>query len=120
MKNLYAPLYVLISQKIVIGNHVNEKVNSQKKIVFGGKSGLEFTHDEYIMKFFMEKSSYASLELTDEFNKYYSKKLLGDVRDLSAEPIMILVVKEYNQLRKDLKLGYDKAELKTGELKILK
>lgn len=120
LKSLYSPLYVLVSHKIVMGNHANKINGRPTKIIFGGKNELDFTKDEYMIKFFMDKSSFASVELIDAFNDYYMKKLLNDVQDLSAERIMKLVVKEYNQLRKDLKLDYSREELKTGELKILK
>lgn len=113
LKNFYAPFYGLVTARI---NSIKPYIVTQGRIMLGGKSDSSWLNSEYMDKLFIEKAGYASNDLIEAWVNY-SSVLQGTQ---NATPFVNQLVKEYNQIKKDLKLPYDKTELKTGIPKILK
>lgn len=117
-KNFYAPLYLMINARLSLYIFNVEKNGSDvEKMYFSdirsyGKA--EFIDNEYVIKFVLENSSYASTELLDELEYY-----IYDVSEMAEtgerhKNLVEIIVKEYQQLRKELKMDYDEDALKTG------
>ncbi|MEQ2528837.1 hypothetical protein WMO40_19350 [Bacillaceae bacterium CLA-AA-H227] len=68
---------------------------------------------------FLEQSGYASDQLIEEWVKY-SGSMKSLTTEAGARPFVVQLVKDYNKLKKDLKLAYSKDELETGIPDILK
>jgi hypothetical protein len=59
-----------------------------------------------------DKSAYASTELLDAWGKYVSS--IVKTPDEVVERFVKVAVKDYNELKKQLGMDYDKEEYKTG------
>jgi hypothetical protein len=109
LKNLYAPLYGIINvrSKLVI-----ELSMKSKKLMLGNADNMEYQSREHMEKFILDKAGYASNELLDAWIEY-SSQLVGFKKE-TTERLVFTVVKEYNQLKKDLNLPYNEEELRSG------
>lgn len=113
LKNLYAPLYGLVTARI---NLIKPQIETRKRIMLGSLGDSAWLNSEYMDKLFIEKAGYASNDLIEAWVNY-SSVLPGTQKN--ASPFVIQLVKEFNQLKKDLNLPFDYKELKTGIPKIL-
>lgn len=106
---LYAPLYSLICLRLSIPK---EHSLSRRKLMLGDIGDIEYQKREYMEKLIMDRSGYCFNDLMEAWVNYASQ--LGDFDKKNTEELVVSVVKGYNQLRKELKLPYDKEELNTG------
>lgn len=109
LKNLYAPLYGIIN---VRSKMVIELSMKSKKLMLGNADNKEYQSGVFMEKFIMDKAGYASNELMDAWIEY-SSQITGFKKE-TTERLVIAVVKEYSQLKKDLNLPYNEEELRTG------
>ncbi|ANV73995.1 TPA: hypothetical protein ACGX4N_000683 [Bacillus cereus] len=113
-KNFYAPLYMMINARLsLIRTH--GKRNGAKELYFSDAGSPPFINDNYMFEFVLENSSYASVKLLSKLDAYIrscTESGGGDHEEI--EELIKIVVKEYQQLRKELKLEYNKSELETG------
>ncbi|RTR36247.1 hypothetical protein EKG37_01435 [Robertmurraya yapensis] len=116
LKKLYAPLYSLVIARINIS-----KAQSviQKKIMLGTAKPSVWLNSDFMNNLFLEQSGYASDQLIEEWVKY-SGSMKSLTTEAGARPFVVQLVKDYNKLKKDLKLAYSKDELETGIPDILK
>lgn len=63
-------------------------------------------------KFFLDKAGYSSNELLEAWIEY-SSQIVGYKKE-TTEQLVITIVKEYNQLKKELNMPYNENELRTG------
>ncbi|MDF9523184.1 hypothetical protein P5815_21895 [Bacillus cereus] len=117
-KNFYAPLYLMINARLshYIFN-LEKNGRDAEQMYFSDVQSYgkpAFIDNAYVIRFVLENSSYASTELLDELEYYIydvSEQLeTGDRHKHLVE----IIVKEYQQLRKELKMDYDEEALKTG------
>lgn len=85
--------------------------------MLGGINNSTWLNSEFMDKFFIENSGYASNELIEDWINYTTE---FPVTNKNAKPFVLQLVKEFNQLKKDLRLPYNKKELETGVPDILK
>ena len=113
-KELYSPLYMIINARLSLVKTQGRR-NGAIELSFSDAGSPPFINDNYMIEFTLENSSYASVKLLNELDTYIqsSTELSGGNHE-SIEELIKTVVKEYQQLRKELKLEYDKNELKTG------
>ncbi|WP_226087468.1 hypothetical protein [Mesobacillus sp. S13] len=109
LKHLYAPLYGIINVRVKL---VIEMSMRAKKLMLGNVDNKEYQSGVFMEKFIIEKSGYCSDELLEAWIEYSSQ--FGEFKKETTERLVVAVVKEYNQLKKDLNLPYNKEELKTG------
>ncbi|MDM5209215.1 hypothetical protein [Cytobacillus kochii] len=69
-------------------------------------------------EFIIKNSGYASENLIDVFKDYSSS--VGVIEKVISERFTKTVVKDYNKLKKELKMKYKKSELRTGNPEVLK
>ncbi|MCA1319772.1 hypothetical protein LC085_07580 [Bacillus tianshenii] len=108
LHNLYAPLYSLFNYRMEISiTHIAQT----QSIKLGGIKGDEISSKEYLTRLFMEKAGYASESLIDHLTEYCGNI---NITPGMTDRLVRTTVKEYNQLKKDLKIPYNLAELETG------
>jgi hypothetical protein len=109
LKNLYAPLYGIINVRTKL---VIEQSMRAKKLMLGNVGDIEYQSREYMEKFFLDKAGYSSNELLEAWIEY-SSQIVGYKKE-TTEQLVITIVKEYNQLKKELNMPYNENELRTG------
>ncbi|WP_144424650.1 hypothetical protein [Paenibacillus xylanivorans] len=107
---LYSPLYALIVARAYLFETFN--VPSKSPVVLGSIKDHEFLTKEFTDKLMFDKSAYASTELLDAWGKYVSS--IVKTPDEVVERFVKVAVKDYNELKKELGMDYDKEEYKTG------
>ncbi|MFT4497670.1 MULTISPECIES: hypothetical protein [Bacillus cereus group] len=124
LKNLYAPLYTMTLAKLV--DIPSDRRMEDIRFCIKIESGYLST-EEYI-QFIMKNSRYASSELLLEVHKLVEKlaykrnkiNAFDDSPYVYVDDLTMLVVKEYNQLKKQMNEKYDESELNTGTPSLLK
>lgn len=113
-KNFYAPLYSIVVQRVGVAKSMQGKKDKlQLGRILENKKPIEFLEDDYMFKFIIDNSSFASVDILDEFFQYASLRFkLGSER--KSENFIKILTKEHANLRKSLGLDYDEQELKTG------
>lgn len=109
LKNLYAPLYSLICLRIFL---VKDLSLSSKKLQLGNVKGIDYHSRSYMEQFILDRSGYCLTELTNAWINYSSQ--FGNFKKEYTEELVVATVKGYNQLKKELKMSYNKEELRTG------
>ncbi|OOR57484.1 hypothetical protein BGP34_13465 [Bacillus mycoides] len=113
-KSFYAPLYMMINARLSHYFHsVKHNGRDVERMFFDDAGSPPFIDNKYVISFILQNSSYASTELLDELEYYIydvSQKGEGGERHKN---LVGIIVKEYQQLRKELGMDYDDA-LKTG------
>lgn len=112
-KELYAPLYMIINARFAGLVKGGSKFDAQR-LYFTDAGSPGIIDDNYMIEFFFKNSSYASLQLLHEFDIYVKNVSVGHYSHVNVERLVKLIVKEYQQLRKELKLDYNQKELETG------
>jgi hypothetical protein len=108
----YAPVYRLYCQAYV-RFQVWQQENPDTKL--SPQPFFEPNDDEsFVEKLFAEHPSYASPEVLRLWAAFRAVDGGAEKNDRRRAMISVLI-KEYNLLRKELRLEYDKSELKTGE-----
>lgn len=115
LKVLYAPLYSLICLRISIAKDISL---SNRKLMLGDIGDNEYQKKEHMEKMIMDRSGYCFNDLMDAWVNYASQ--FGSFKKEYTEQLVVSVVKGYNQLRKELKLPYDKDEFNTGIPEVIK
>ncbi len=67
LKTFYAPLYGLVIARIYL---IKPEIVKRGKIMLGGLSDSSWLNNEYMDKFIVEKTGYASYALIEEWMKY--------------------------------------------------
>jgi hypothetical protein len=114
LKNFYAPLYSLVSSRL---NLVKPQIVMKQQYMLGSKSESKYFNKEYMEMFFLERSGYASDELIKTWIELTSS-LVPDPN--KTKRFINQLVKEYNQLKKELGMEYNKKGLQTGIPEVLK
>ncbi|HDR7797823.1 TPA: hypothetical protein QCY03_001572 [Bacillus tropicus] len=114
-KNFYAPLYMMINARLSLYFHsVKNNGRDVERIFFDDAGSPAFIDNKYVISFILQNSSYASTELLDELEYYiYDVSQRGESGERHKD-LVVLIVKEYQQLRKELGMDYDDDALKTG------
>lgn len=73
-----------------------------------------FIDDDYMIEFILKNSSHASVDLLNRLEKYISNVSEGTEDAEELEKLVVTVVKEYQQIRKELGIEYNEKELETG------
>lgn len=115
LKILYAPLYTIVVSRI---NFVRELGVAENRILLGNPPDKEYLNREYMEKFLLDNSGYASDELINAFVDYTSSR--GGISHEVTINFVTIVVKEYNKLKKELHMEYNDAELNTGIPNVIK
>lgn len=116
LHNLYSPLYALILARA----HLYDSFTIPKKsvVMLGSIKDHEFLTKEFTDKLMFDNSSYASTELLDAWGKYVSS--IGITPNDVVERFVKIAVKDYNELKKQLRMEYDREEYETGLPKIFR
>jgi hypothetical protein len=109
LAKLYAPVYGLLIARLKLGKTV---FPNQQRMTLGGMKEHSFLTKETLEELVYNNLSYADLELIETWSEY-AGSVHGVNLDIS-DKFISSVVKEYNLLRKKLKLPYNREELKTG------
>ncbi|MGG3404436.1 hypothetical protein BKK39_23225 [Bacillus cereus] len=114
-KNFYAPLYMMINARLSLYFHsVKNNGRDVEPIFFDDAGSPAFIDNKYVISFILQNSSYASTELLDELEYYiYDVSQRGESGERHKN-LVVVIVKEYQQLRKELGMDYDDDALKTG------
>ncbi|MEI4622144.1 hypothetical protein KFD70_19130 [Bacillus pfraonensis] len=114
-KNLYAPVYAMILSRLNMAKETGWVGNGS--LTLGQRSSQDHLDRKAMEKLILTNSGYASIELINIFKDYTtSLKVPSEV----TFNLVTTIVKEYNQLKKELKMEYNEAELKTGIPEIIK
>lgn len=114
-KNLYAPVYAMILSRLNMAKETGWVGNGS--ITLGQRSSQDHLDRKAMEKLILSNSGYASIELINIFKDYTaSLKVPSEV----TFNLVTTIVKEYNQLKKELKMEYNEGELKTGIPEIIK
>lgn len=114
-KELYAPLYMMINARLYSCVMFGRQIGRIDELYFesaGTQHG--FIDDDYMIEFILKNSSHASVDLLNRLEQYISNASEGAEDAEELKKLVVTVVKEYQQLRKELKIDYNKEELKTG------
>ncbi|MGA9286786.1 MAG: hypothetical protein WBV93_00435 [Anaerobacillus sp.] len=104
LKNFYAPLYVIILGRIHLAGRPSFGLSL-------GDTTDYFLSKDHMNDFLLNNAGYASDKLLEIWIDYQS----DFTPELSKSRNLIYqVVKEYNQLKKQLRQNYSKGELETG------
>lgn len=114
-KNFYAPLYTIVITRVSI---VKEYSLKQDRMMLGHTDKKPHLQPDFMEEFIIKNSGYASDNLIDAFKDYAST--VGAIDKDISERFTKIVVIDYNKLKKDLKMKYNKEELLTGIPEILK
>ncbi|MGG4155872.1 hypothetical protein [Bacillus muralis] len=114
-KNFYAPLYTIIITRL---NIVKDFSIKNKRMALGHTDKKPHLQPDFMEEFIIKNSGYASENLIDAFKDYASK--VGAIDKEVSETFTKTVVKDYNKLKKELRMNYNKEELKTGIPEVLK
>ncbi|MED0990282.1 hypothetical protein [Bacillus nitratireducens] len=117
-KTLYAPLYTMIIAKLYDSKPIMENSDCTD-MMFWSRDKPKYLNDEYLIEFVLNNSAYASRELLNAVHKYVealcieeiNKKIVGYE---SVDNLVKVIVKEYNQLKKERGEEFLKTELETG------
>lgn len=117
-KSLYAPLYTMIVAKLYDSKPIMIKSDSTD-MMFWSKDKPKYLNDEYLIEFVLNNSAYASRELLKVVHKYVEalciEKIDKKIVDYdSVDNLVKVIVKEYNQLKKERREDFSKQELETG------
>ena len=104
LKNFYAPFYSILLHRLHFGVTTGS-------LTLGSGSNHKFTAEEYMDDFIVKNAGYASEELLAAW--IIRSNAFPPSPQMSRDLISI-AVKEYNDLKKQLKLEYSTEELKTG------
>jgi hypothetical protein len=110
LKNLYAPLYILLISQSKLAKSYNPQKSHMLFYYVKEEDKLMLSRTA-IHKLVFAQIGYASNEFIELWTKYSSTI---PQKDENLHPLAVLAIKEYNQLKKDLNLPYDEQELKTG------
>ncbi len=108
-KNLYAPLYTMIISSV---NIVKEESIRAGYIKLGHTSERTYLRPQDIEQFILKNAGYASVELIEATKELVSS--FGGIKKGVSQNLVELTVKDYNQLRRELGMEYNKDELNTG------
>lgn len=114
LNNLYAPLYSLVSTRLDL---VKSDIVINGLYMLGTKDGSKYLNKEYTEMYFLERSGYASDELIEAWIAYSGSLLPNQDK---TKKFIFQIVKEYNQLKKELRMNYNPRELETGVPEVLK
>lgn len=106
LTKLYAPLYGLIMARLEVGKEI-----IPDRLTLGSIKDHNFLTKESLDKFIYDNLGYGSMELIEVWAKYTSSNTIGHGLQ---EELVKTVVKDFNRLRKDLKIRHNPEELKTG------
>ncbi len=107
LKNLYAPLYSMIMTMSKLGSEYR-----RDHIIHMYMEGDVMLNKKHRDELILANMGYASREFIDIWTSYC--KVLGEEKIPILHEFSKLVIKEYNQLRKDLGYPFDDEELETG------
>ncbi|MDF9558753.1 hypothetical protein P5757_26535 [Bacillus tropicus] len=114
-KELYAPLYMMINARLYECVMHGRQLGRINQMYFGSAGTNQgFIDDDYMIEFILKNSSHASVDLLNRLEQYISNASEGAEDAEELKKLVVTVVKEYQQLRKELKIDYNKEELKTG------
>ncbi|MGN7196514.1 hypothetical protein ACTHS9_20790 [Bacillus mycoides] len=114
-KNLYAPVYAMILSRLNMAKETGWVGNGS--ITLGQRSSQDHLDRKAMEKLILSNSGYASIELINIFKDYTASLKVPSEVTLN---LVTTIVKEYNQLKKELKMEYNEGELKTGIPEIIK
>lgn len=114
LNKLYAPVYGLLLAQLEIGKNA-----SVDRIILGGYGGHDFLTKLEIDKMIYDNLGYASSNLIEAWAPFSARGKLPVSTELQENLVMV-VVKDYNELKKQLRLPYNAKELKTGIPEIVK
>ncbi|PEO54217.1 hypothetical protein [Bacillus wiedmannii] len=116
LKNLYAPLYTMTVAKLI---ETPEEARIEYNFFLRGES--KNLNSEDYLQFILKNSRYASNDLlakahqfAEELARKRSYPTASGNAYIEVGDLVRLIVKEYNQLKKDLKESPNENELKTG------
>ena len=112
-KELYAPLYMIINARLGSLVMHGQKYGAEQ-LSFNNAGAPGIINDNYMIEFALKNSSYASIELLHVLDIHIRNTSDGWYNHMDIEELVKVIVKEYQQLRKELKLKYDEKELETG------
>jgi hypothetical protein len=114
-KIFYASLYTIVITRASIAKDFSIKHN---RMALGHTDKKPHLQPDFMEEFIIKNSGYASENLIDAFKDYASS--VGVIEKDISERFTKTVVKDYNKLKKELKMNYNKAELQTGIPEVLK
>ncbi|MGF9853146.1 hypothetical protein ABHN09_16520 [Bacillus paramobilis] len=114
-KNLYAPLYTMINSSV---NIVKEESIRDGYIHLGHTSERTYLSPQSIEQFIFKNAGFASIELIEATKDLASS--FGEIKKGVEQNLVEITVKEYNQLRYELGMEYNKAQLSTGIPDVIK
>lgn len=114
-KNLYAPLYSMIISSV---NIVKEESVRDRCIYLGYTSERTYLSTQNIEQFIFKNAGFASIELIEATKDLAST--FDEIKKGVEQKLVEVTVKDYNQLRYELGMEYNKAELDTGIPDVIK
>lgn len=143
-KNLYAPLYTIIISRLGGAGLLNA-VRKGKEFYLGNGGEKGNIDDDYMIEFTLKNSAYASNDLLSAIHDYTyfitstssiitslsdkkqrTPKEANDLKEALekrrsyTKRLVTILVTEYNQLKKELKMDYEQKALETGIPEFLK
>ncbi|MED1478215.1 hypothetical protein COF81_19670 [Bacillus pseudomycoides] len=124
LKNLYAPLFTMIITELV-SVPIGVRNNQTEMVLFTDRSKEYCKNNSHFVKFALDNSRYASAKLLFELHKYVEDVMVEyhspkNPIIFPVDNLVRVIVKDYNQLRKELKEEYDTDELITGIPNVIK
>lgn len=114
-KNFYAPLYTIVITRLNSAKDFSLKHN---RMALGHTDKKPHLQPNFMEEFIIKNCGYASENLIDAFKDYATS--IGAIEKDISETFTMTVVKDYNKLKKELKMNYNKEELETGIPEVLK
>ncbi|TPV44564.1 hypothetical protein [Bacillus dicomae] len=117
-KTLYAPLYTMIIAKLYDSKPIMKHHNCTD-MMFWSKEKPKYLNDVYLIEFVLNNSAYASRDLLNAVHKYVEALAIEEIHKTivgyeSVDNLVKVVVKEYNQLKKERGEEFIQTELETG------
>lgn len=104
---LYAPLYGIVIARGKLGHF-----DKNQSVIRLAQTDEHFLNRETMEKLVYDNAGYASLELMTAWAKYTSA--IGHFSSELTIEFVSIVLKDYHTIRKQLRIPYNKEELRTG------
>lgn len=113
LKHLYGPVYGLMKAMAVAGkDQLPQAYEEHKTMVYSTPRSQDNLNILLMHKLILDNMGYASYDLGDQWVRYINYKSSTGHDELNE--LTRTIIREYNQLKKDIGLPYDEDELRTG------
>lgn len=115
LTNLYAPAYALLCAKI---SPIVDLCLRKERIIIGHSDLYSFLDKDGLHELILKNAGYGTMEFLDAWTEYIGS--FPKPNEDTVHKFVTILVKDFNQFKKDLKQKYNEVELETGIPEVIK